>query len=86
MNFDKLMSNFEWMNPISGMFTDNFGFENWLSNFESVKDIRFATTNEDIKNAYIVRGDNVVPEDIIVLGQWDFIKQTGWHSSDVEEI
>jgi hypothetical protein len=80
---------FAWMNPIAGMFTDDSGYDDWRGNFDATKDIFFKTTRDEIQCAYIIRGemdDSAESDfDIIVLGQWDFIKQTGWHSSDLKE-
>jgi hypothetical protein len=80
---------FAWMNPISGMFRDNSGYADWRGNFDATKDIQFdwptaIGSHAPIMSAYIVRGENEDFE-IIILGQWDFPKQTGWHSSDLKE-
>jgi hypothetical protein len=78
---------FAWMNPISGMRTVNSGYNDWRGNFDATKDIHFRVTKRGtIISAYIIR-DGLDEEDweIIVLGQWDHVKQTGWHSSDLKE-
>ena len=73
---------FDWMNPISGMFTDNSGYHDWRGNFDATKDIGFITNTKAIMSAYIIRDEDF---EFIVLGQWDFLKNTGWHDSDLKE-
>jgi hypothetical protein len=74
---------FAWMNPISGMFRNNAGYTDWRGNFDATKDIQFITNQAAIMSAFIVRDEE--HWEVIVLGQWDFINKTGWHSSDLKE-
>ncbi len=75
---------FAWMNPISGMFTDNSGFTDWRGHFDATKDLQVKWNVDGVMSLYIVR-DDFEDWEVIILGQWDFTKKTGWHSSDLKE-